>query len=76
MDVTKKVYILTRQLPREELFGLTSQMRRAAISIPSNLAEGHCKSTQSFRNHIWIAMGSLAELETQLELSGELYPVT
>ncbi|MFK7818790.1 MAG: four helix bundle protein [Planctomycetaceae bacterium] len=69
MDLVEYVYQLTRSLPPEELYGLTSQTRRSAVSIPSNIAEGHGrKSTGAFINHLSIAQGSTAELETQLLL--------
>jgi len=65
-----KIYQVTKKYPREEIYGLTSQIRRAAISIPSNIAEGHGKRSRlSFASHIDIALGSAAELETQLEIS-------
>jgi four helix bundle protein len=65
-----KIYQITRNYPREETYGLTSQLRRAAVSIPSNIAEGHGKGSRpSFASHIDIALGSAAELETQLEIS-------
>lgn len=71
--LVKAVYTLTRVFPREELYALTSQLRRAAISIPSNLAEGHSRSgTKDFIQFISIAIGSLAELETQILLSEDL----
>lgn len=64
---------MTRQFPREELFGLVSQMRRAAVSIPSNIAEGSKKGTaKDFRNFLRHAKGSAAELETQLEIAKRL----
>ena len=67
MDLTDKIYSLTRSLPKEELFGLSNQMRRAAVSIPSNIAEGHGRrSDNEFKRFIGIAKGSAAELETQL----------
>lgn len=73
MAIAKLVYQLTKSYPREEQFGLTSQMRRAAVSIPSNLAEGWGRSTsKEFRQFIRIAQGSLKELETQLILSHEV----
>ncbi|MDP2994470.1 MAG: four helix bundle protein [Anaerolineales bacterium] len=65
-----KIYQITKNFPREEIYGLTSQIRRAAVSIPSNIAEGHGKGSRpSFASHIDIALGSAAELETQLEIS-------
>lgn len=76
MEVAKDIYMVTRLLPKEELFCLTAQMRRAAISIPSNIAEGHAKSRAHFRNHLSTATGSVAELETQLMLASHLYPRT
>jgi four helix bundle protein len=67
MDLVEVVYQLTKQFPKEELYGLASQIRRAAVSIPSNIAEGQArKSTAEFRNFLSIAQGSRAELETQL----------
>lgn len=68
MDLTQRVYRSTATLPREEMFGLTSQMRRAAVSIPSNIAEGKAVGGQGYRRHIKIALGSESELETQIEL--------
>jgi four helix bundle protein len=73
MSLTKALYIATSSFPSEEKFGLVSQMRRAAVSIPSNLAEGHARSgSGEFKHFISIAMGSVAELETQTILSIEL----
>lgn len=70
MDLAEEIYRLTKFFPKDELYGLTSQIRRAAVSIPSNIAEGHSRqSTAEFRNFISIAQGSLAELETQLLLA-------
>jgi four helix bundle protein len=65
-----RVYQVTKNFPREEIYGLTSQIRRAVVSIPSNIAEGHGKGSKpSFASHIDIALGSAAELETQLEIA-------
>jgi len=70
MDLAALCYQVTQRLPREELFGLTSQIRRAASSIPANVAEGHGREhTKEFLNHLSIARGSLMELETHLMLS-------
>jgi four helix bundle protein len=67
MDLTVEIYGLTKHFPREELYGITNQMRRAAISIPSNIAEGHSRNSQKeFLNFLSIAKGSNAELFTQL----------
>jgi four helix bundle protein len=73
MELTKVIYAITKPFPAEEKFGLVSQMRRAAISIPSNIAEGQArKSTAEFVHFISNAEGSLAELDTQLTLSADL----
>jgi len=71
--ITLAVYKLTANFPDTERFGLVSQMRRCAVSIPSNIAEGHARlSTREYIRHVSIALGSLAELETQLHLAIEL----
>ncbi len=71
------VYELTEKFPREEIFGITSQMRRCAISIPSNIAEGRMRGTRKdFLSFLRIAYGSGAELETQLEISREIFKKT
>jgi len=73
MDLAEKIYPATSQLPPEERFGLVSQMRRAAVSIPSNIAEGQSRnSTGEFIQFLGVAKGSLAELETQVELATRL----
>ena len=73
MDLVIEVYRLTRGFPREELYGLTNQIRRAAVSIPSNIAEGQArKSTAEFRNFLSFAQGSRAEVETQLAIAMRL----
>ena len=73
MSLAKLVYQLTRSFPPEERYGLISQLRRAAVSIPSNIAEGQArKGTSEFLQFLSIATGSLAELETQLLLSVDL----
>jgi four helix bundle protein len=69
LELTCEVYRLTDRFPSGERFGLTSQMRRAAASIASNIAEGHeRRSRADFRRFVSMALGSLAELETQIEL--------
>lgn len=73
MQLTVVVYRLTRDFPREELFGLTSQIRRSAVSVPSNIAEGHGRlSGGEFRQFLGIARGSNFELQTQLEIARAL----
>jgi four helix bundle protein len=73
MALAKLVYRLTVRFPREEKFGLTSQIRRAAVSVPSNIAEGQARqSIKEFLQFLSHAEGSLAELETQILLSMEL----
>jgi len=68
-----QIYRATDKFPREELYGLTSQLRRAAVSVPSNIAEGHTRaSTRDFLHHISIAHGSLSEVVTQLLLARRL----
>ena len=67
------IYRATGDWPREELYGLTSQVRRAAVSIPSNLAEGHGRTgPREFAHHVSIAYGSLCELETQVLIAEQL----
>ena len=69
MDLVEKIYELAKKLPRDEIYGLTSQLRRAAVSVPSNIAEGAAgRSTLQFRNYLSVAIGSLNELATQLEI--------
>jgi four helix bundle protein len=73
MDLVTKMYKNTKKFPQDELYGLTSQMRRCAVSIPSNIAEGFGRrSKQDFKRFLQISMGSLFELETQLEISKNL----
>jgi four helix bundle protein len=73
MDVVEGVYRVTRAFPKAEVYGLTAQVRRAAVSIPSNIAEGHSRSsTLEYLRHLSIAQASLAEVETQLELAARL----
>jgi four helix bundle protein len=73
MVLVTHCYEMTRQFGREERFGLAGQIRRAAVSIPSNIAEGSCrKSAPMFRHHVSIALGSHAELETCFEIAKRL----
>src|SRR5437762_3539977 len=73
MDLVEQVYRVSESLPAKETYGLTSQKRRCAISIPSNIAEGHTREhSKEYLHHISIAQASLAELQTQLELSARL----
>ena len=70
MELAKQVYLLTNRFPSEEKFGLISQMRRAAVSVPSNIAEGQARNTTGeFVQFLSHAEGSAAELDTQLRLS-------
>jgi four helix bundle protein len=69
MNLADAVYTATARFPREEVFGLAAQLRRAAVSIPSNIAEGRAIGGGRFLHHIRIAIGSEAEVETQIELA-------
>jgi len=74
MDVVEGCYRATEPFPLHERYGLTSQLRRAAVSIPSNVAEGHGRrTTGAYLNHVSIAIGSQAELETCVELAHRLH---
>ena len=71
--LAKEVYSLTGKFPSEEKFGIISQMRRAAVSVPSNIAEGHARNSRGeFIQFLSYAEGSLAELDTQVRISIEL----
>jgi four helix bundle protein len=73
MKLVESCYTATRGFPAEERYGLTAQLRRAAISIPSNIAEGWCRSTTpAYMNHVSIALGSHGELETCVEIGFRL----
>ena len=72
MDLVTEIYRLTKKLPKEVIFGLTSQIRRAAVSIPCNIAEGGRLSKGEFRVFLGNARGSLSELETQIIIAKNL----
>ena len=77
MDLVLILYDITRDFPAQELYGLTSQLRRAALSVPSNIAEGAADRTQAqFYNFLSNVLGSLNEIDTQLELSFRLGYIT
>jgi four helix bundle protein len=73
IELVKNVYNLTSEFPQEEKFGLVNQLRRSAVSVPSNIAEGQARQhTKEFRQFLYMALGSLAEVDTQLIISKEL----
>ena len=73
IKLCKIVYEVTEKFPRSEIYGITSQMRRSAVSIPSNIAEGRSRNTtKDFLHFLSITLGSASELETQLEIAKEL----
>ena len=72
MDAVLETYQLSVDFPKSETYGSTSQMRRAAVSVPSNIAEGQARKFKAAINHLNIAIGSLAELDTQLEVAVRL----
>jgi four helix bundle protein len=73
MKLVTEIYIATRSFPSEELYALTSQLRRCAISIPSNIAEGYGRrSTLDYKRFLQIAVGSTFELQTQIEIASNL----
>ncbi len=77
MILAKEIYSYTKKLPSEERFGLTSQLQRCGISIPSNIAEGSKRGTRKdFGQFLRIASGSAAELETQLLLAHDIYGIS
>jgi len=73
MELVEIIYRLTQNFPKDEIYGLSSQIQRAAVSVPSNIAEGHTREhTKEFLHHLSMAQASLAELETQLEIAVRL----
>ena len=67
MDLVSNIYKITESFPNKEIYGLTNQIRRSAVSVPSNIAEGAARSSKKeFIQFLYIALGSLAELETQM----------
>ncbi len=73
LDLAEAVYVATQSFPRQEVYGLTSQMRRAAVSVASNIAEGHARQTRGeYIQPVGMARGSLAELQTQTILAARL----
>ncbi|MDI6591586.1 MAG: four helix bundle protein [Patescibacteria group bacterium] len=74
IDLVEEIYKITKRLPKSETYGLSSQMQRAAIAIPSNIAEGSKRTTKEYSQFLSIAYGSAAELETQLILIRRIYP--
>lgn len=73
MDLVTEIYKITKGFPKEEIYGLTSQIRRSSVSVPSNIAEGTVrKSDKEFKQFLFIALGSLSELETQIIIAKNL----
>jgi four helix bundle protein len=73
MDLVEKIYRLTQTFPNHEIYGLTNQLRRAAVSVPSNIAEGHSREhTKEYLNFLSVTQGSLAELQTHVEIATRL----
>lgn len=73
VDLVEQVYRLTQTFPKHEVYGLAGQMQRAAVSVPSNIAEGHAREhRKEYLQHLSVAQASLAELETQIEIAARL----
>jgi len=73
MEIVKDVYMTTNAFPKQEQYGLSSQMRRSSVSIPSNIAEGFNRlHNKEYKQFLYIALGSCAELETLIEIAAEL----
>jgi len=77
IDLVKEIYQLTKTFPKEETYGLCSQMRRAVVSIPSNIAEGFKRRhNKEYKQFLYITLGSSAEVETQITIAKELKYIT
>jgi four helix bundle protein len=77
MDLVEQIYRLTQSFPPQEAYGLTSQMRRASVSIPANIAEGHTREHhKEYLYHLSVAQASLAELQTHIEIAQRLHYLT
>ena len=77
IDVVKEIYVLTGGFPKHEMYSIVSQMRRAAISVPSNIAEGFKRyHNKEYKQFLYITLGSCAELETQITIAKELMYIT
>jgi len=73
LDLVEEIYTVTQKFPKEEIYGLTSQLRRASVSFPSNIAEGAARSSiKEYIQFLYIAVGSLSEIETQIMIAGRL----
>jgi len=73
VEIVEDVYKLTKSFPKDELYGLSAQMKRCAVSIPSNVAEGFArKHNKEYKQFLYITLGSCAELETQIEIASSL----
>ncbi len=73
INLAKDIYIVTGDFPKQEMYGIASQMRRAAVSVPSNIAEGAARNgTKEFRNFLYIAVSSATELDTQIEIAKQV----
>lgn len=77
IEIVKEIYALTDEFPKSEIYGITSQMRRSSVSIPSNIAEGFRRQhNKEYIQFLYIALGSCAELETQITIAKELNYLT
>ena len=77
IEIVSDIYLLTKKFPKEELYGLTSQIRRSAISVPSNIAEGFRRyHNKEYKQFLYISLGSCAELETQIAIAKNLKYIT